>query len=53
LTGKPSGLKLVKAGSIHDTDGRVPLAASSRKLGRCTLTVRSNLVRHGRPDLLK
>ena len=53
LTGKPSGLKLVNAGSIQDTDGSVPLAASSRKLGIFWLTVISNLVFHGRPVLLK
>ena len=29
---KPIGLKLLKFGSIQDTDGSVPRAASSRKL---------------------
>src|SRR5689334_15275203 len=29
---KPNGLKLPQFGSIHETDGKVPRAASSRKL---------------------
>jgi hypothetical protein len=51
LTGKPSGLKLVNAGSIQETDRSVPPAASSRKLGIFGLTVRSRMVCHGRPVL--
>jgi hypothetical protein len=53
LTGKPSGLKLVNAGSSQDTGGSVPAAASSRKLGSFWLQVRSRMVCHGRPVLLK
>jgi hypothetical protein len=53
LTGKPSGLKLVNAGSIHDTCRSVPAAASSRKLGILGLQVMSKTVFHGSPVLLK
>src|SRR5215472_17195743 len=44
LTGKPSGLKLVNAGSIHDTGRSVPAAASSRKLAISGLQLMSNTV---------
>jgi len=47
LTGKPSGLKLVNAGSIHDTDRSVPAAASSRKL-----EIRSWMISRGAESLL-
>ena len=53
LTGKPSGLKLVNAGSIQDTGGSVSAAASSRKLGIFGLQVMSKTVFHGSPVLLK
>ena len=53
MTGKPSGLKLVNAGSIHDTDCSVLAAASSRKLGIFGLQEMSKMVFHGRPVLLK
>ena len=51
LTGKPSGLKLVNAGSIHDTDRSMPAAASSRKLGIFGLQLMSKMVFHRQAGL--
>jgi hypothetical protein len=53
VDGEAERVELVNAGSIQDSDRSVPLAASSRKLAICGLTVRSKMVFHGRPVLLK